>query len=147
ASDHQLDGFALSHETRKPLRAASSRQYSEVYFRETDLSRVLARDANVSRHGDFKPTAHTVTVDRRDHQFGSVLKPQKHFIRVQAEVILEGRIDTGEHLDIRAGGEKLVSGTGQDDDVDVIVHTRFENGVVELTVHLVCVGVRGRIEH
>ncbi len=66
---------------------------------------------------------------------------------MQAEVILEGGIDGREHLDVCAGREKLVACAGQDDDVDVVLHARAENGGIELLIHLVGVGVRGGIAH
>ena len=79
--------------------------------------------------------------------FGRVLQAQQHFVGVQAEVILERRVDAGQHLDVRASGEKLVARTGEHDDVNVVVHACFQDGLVELTVHFIGVGVGGRIEH
>ena len=47
-----------------------------------------------------------------------------------------------------APAEKNLSpGAGEQDDVDVVVHARLEDGLVELAVHLVGVGVGRRIVH
>src|SRR5215831_811132 len=66
---------------------------------------------------------------------------------MQAEVILECWIDAGEHLDIRTRREELISGAGQHNHVDVIVHASLEDRVIELAIHLVGVRIRGRVEH
>ena len=147
AGDHQLDGLALAHHARQALRAAGAGKHAEVHFRQADLARVLARNADVGRHGDFQPTADAVTVDGRDHQLGRVLQAQQHLVGVQAEVVLEGRIDAGQHLDVRARGEELVARAGQHDHVDVVVHARLEDGLIELAVHFVGVSIGRRIEH
>ncbi len=109
------------------------------------LPGILTRDADVGSHGNFQSAAHAVTVQRRNHQFGSVLQPQQGFVGVQTEVVLEGGIDAGQHLDIGAGGKKLVARAGEHDHVHVVVHARFENRLVQLPVHLVGVGIRRRI--
>ena len=93
ARDHQLDRLALADQARQPLRAAGAGKNAEVHFRQADLARILARDANVGSHGDLQAAADAVAVDRRDHQLRRVLQAQQHFVGVQAEVVLEGRID------------------------------------------------------
>src|SRR4029077_17951685 len=55
--------------------------------------------------------------------------------------------DAGEHLDVCSCGEELVACTRQDDYVSVVVHASLEDRVVELAIHLIGVGVCGRIAH
>ena len=147
AGDHQFDGLALAHHAREALGAAGARKHAEVHFRQSDLARFFARDAKVGGHGDLEAAADAVAVDGRDHQLRRVLQAQQHFVGVQAEIIFERRIDAGEHLDVRARGEKLVARAGQHDDVDVVVHARLEDGLVELAVHFVGVGIGRGIAH
>ena len=138
---------ALAHQARQALRSAGAGQHAEIHFGQSDLARILARDADVGRHRDLQSAAHAVPVQRGDHQLGRVLQAQQRLVRVQAEVVLEGRIDAGQHLDVRAGGEELVARARQHDHVDVVVHARRQDRIVQLPVHLVGVGVGGRIEH
>src|SRR5260370_40870531 len=86
-------------------------------------------------------------VDRRDHELRRVLQPQRGFMRVQEEVILERWIDRGQHLDVCAGGEKLIACAREYDDVNIVIHARLEDGLVEMTVHLGGVSVSRRIVH
>ena len=44
-----------------------------------------------------------------------------------------------------ARGKELLASSGQNDNVYVIVHPRLKDGVIELPVHVVTVGVCGRI--
>src|SRR5438552_11707973 len=46
AGNHQLDRLALPYQARKPLSATGSRQYAEIHFRQTNLARIFACDAN-----------------------------------------------------------------------------------------------------
>src|SRR6266516_1726538 len=147
AGDHQFDGLALPHQARKPLSATGSRQYAEIDLGQANLARIFARNSNVGGHGDLQPTADGMPVERRNHQLGRVLQAKQHFVGVEAEVILEGRIDAGQHLDIRAGREKLISRPGQQDDIDILIHAGFENGFIELSVHFIGVRIRRRIIH
>src|SRR5213080_688821 len=147
AGDHQLDRFALPYKARKPLSATRSWQNAEIHFRQTNLARIFACDANIGGHGDLQPTADGMPVERRNHQLGRVLQAKQHFVGVEAEVILEGRIDAGKHLNIRTSGKKLISRPGQQDDIHIIIHPSFENGVVELPVHFIGVRIRRRIVH
>ena len=73
-----------------------------------------------------------MSVERGNHQLGRVLKPQKHFVCMQTEVILEGRVNAGQHADVRARGKELVARAGNDDHIGVIVHTRLQNGSIHL---------------
>ena len=43
------------------------------------------------------------------------------------------------------GAEKFLARAGQHDDMNVVVHARREDGVVELPVHLIAVGIGRRI--
>ena len=64
---------------------------------------------------------------------------------MEAKIIFVDRINTGEHVDVRPGGEELVTGAGENHDVDIFVHACAQDSVVELPVHLVRVGVGGWI--
>ena len=88
-----------------------------------------------------------MSVDGSDDKFGSVFESQQCFVGVQAKVVLEGRVDAGQHFYIRAGREELVAYASEDDHVDVVIHAGFEDGIVKLTVHLVGVGVSRRVVH
>ena len=120
-------------------------QDAQIHFRQADLARILARDADVGRHGDLQAAAHAVSVQCGDHQLGRVLQAQQRLIGMQAEVILESRIDADQHLDVRAGGKEFIARAGQHDHVHIVVHARLEDGLIELPVHLVGVGIGRRI--
>src|SRR5581483_7230896 len=120
--DHQLDGFTLPHQPRQSLRAASPGKDAEIHFGQADLSRIFARDAKVSGHGDLETSTNAVAVDRGDHQLWRVFEPQERLVRVQAKVVLERRIDGRQHLDIRARREELVAIACQHHHVDVVIH-------------------------
>ena len=88
-----------------------------------------------------------MSVERGNHQLGRVLKPQKHFICMQTEVILEGRVNARQHADVGARGKEFLASTGEDDHVSVVLHPGLENRVVELAIHFVGIRVRRRIVH
>ena len=91
--------------------------------------------------------ADRVPVERGNHQLGRVLKPQKHFVCMQTEVILKCRINAGQHADVGARGKEFVASAGEDDHVSVVLHPGLENRVIELAIHLVGIRVRRRIVH
>ena len=144
-----ISSMALLFPTRRDRRCVPPvpGKHAEVDFGQADLARVFAGDPEVGRHGDLQPSANAMAVDRGDHELRRVLQPQQCFVCVQAEVILERRIDRGQHLDVRASGEKLVAHAGEHDHVHIVIHARPEDGLVELAVHFVGVGVRRRIVH
>ena len=76
---------------------------------------------------------------------GVFSRRKQRLIGVQAEVVLECGIGLGQHLNVRARTKELLTGACQDDDVNIFVHARLKNGVVQLPVHRVAVGVGGRI--
>ena len=86
-----------------------------------------------------------MAVERGDDQLRRLLQPIERLIGVEAEVVLELWRDLREHLDVGPGGEELLARAAQDDDVHGIVHARVEDAGIERLVHLVGVGVRGRI--
>ena len=105
------------------------------------------RDADVGSHGDLESAADGVAVQRGDDELRRLLEAVQRLVRMQAEVVLELRRDLGKHLDVRAGGEELVAGAAEHDDVDVVVHTRIQDARIELLVHFVGVGVgRGVVQ-
>src|SRR5205823_10976454 len=91
--------------------------------------------------------ANRVAVQRSNYQLWGVLKPQQHFVGMQAEVILEGWIDAGQHPYVRARRKKLVTGATEQYDVNVIVHAGPQDGLIELAIHFVGVSIRRRIIH
>ena len=86
-----------------------------------------------------------MSVQRGNDQFRRLLQAEQSFVGVQAEVVLECGIDAGQHLDICASGEKLLSRPGEHDHVRIVVHAGFEDCVIELAVHLIGVGIGRRI--
>src|SRR5262245_10051978 len=66
---------------------------------------------------------------------------------MEAEVVLECWIDAVQHLDVCAGGEEFVTYSGEQDHVDVVVHARLKDGVIELPVHLIGVSICRWIVH
>src|SRR5262249_34936462 len=145
ARDHQLNRLALADDAAQALRASGSGEHTEVDLRQPDLPGVAAGNTNVRRHGDLQAAAHAVAVERGDHQLGRVLQPEQRLIGMQAEIVFEGWIDAGQHLDVGAGGEKFVARPGQEQDVDVVVHARLQDALVDLPVHLVGVGIGGGV--
>jgi hypothetical protein len=88
-----------------------------------------------------------MAIDGSDHQLRRVLEAQQHFVGMETEIVFECGIDAGQHLDVCAGREKLIACAGQHDHVNVILHAGTQDCVIELPVHLVGVGVGGRIAH
>src|ERR1039457_855940 len=129
---------AFPHQARQALRSAGAGKYAEVDLGQADFARVFARDAEVGGHGDLQPSADTMAIDRGDHELRSVLQPEQHFIRVQAEVILEGWIDRGQHFDVRASREKLVAYAREHDHVHIVIHARPEDRSEERRVGKEC---------
>ena len=60
---------------------------------------------------------------------GRMLQAQQRLVRVQAERVLEGRRDRAEHRDVGARAKELLTFTSQDDDLDVLVHARAQDGL------------------
>jgi acyl carrier protein len=86
-----------------------------------------------------------VAVDRGDDELRRVLEAQEGLVGVQAEVVLEGRIDLAEHPDVGARAEELLAVARDDDRLHVVVEPRLEDRLVELAHHLVRVRVHRRI--
>ena len=122
-------------------------RYAEVDLGQADFAGVFARDADIGGHCDLKPAAYAVAIDGGNHQFRRVLETQQGFIRMEAEVILERRVDARQHFDVCTRGEELIAYACEHDYIDVVIHAGFEDGFVELAVHLVGIGVGGRIVH
>src|SRR5438105_1294484 len=150
---HQLDGLRPPERARQPLGAAGAWQDSERDLRQTDLSRVHARDAQIAGERDLQAAAHAVPVDRRDHELRRLLEPAERLVRVQAEIVLEVGSTLLKHLDVGTGAEELVGllgvgrrrRAGDHQDMDRLVHPRVEDMGVKLPHHLVAVRVRGRV--
>ena len=146
AGHHHLEGLGLADEAGQASGAAGPGEHTEVDLGQADLAAVLAGDADVRGHGDFETAADSVAVDGRDDDLRRLLEARQGFVGVKAEVVLEAGRDAVEHLDGRAGGEKLLTGTGDDDGRDLVVEAGSDDGLVEITEHAVRVGVhRGRV--
>jgi hypothetical protein len=120
-------------------------RHAERDFGQAGLAGALARDADVGRHRDLEAAADAVAVDRGDDQLRRLLEARQRLVGVQAEVVLEVRIDGLEHVDVRAGAEELLARARDQDDEDLRVEARLEDALVEVPHHLVRVGVRRRI--
>src|SRR5690349_3442696 len=66
---------------------------------------------------------------------------------MEAEVIFESRVHGGKHLDVGARGEELVARPGEQEHVNVIVHARPQDGILELPHHFIGIGVGRRVVH
>ena len=132
---------ALSDDARQALGAAGAGQHAEGDLGQADLDRPLARDAQVARERDLEAAAHGVAVERGDDELRRLLEAQQRLVGVEAEVVLERLVRLFEHVDVGAGAEELLAVAGDDEDVDVVVEARLEDGGVELLHHLVGVGV------
>ena len=64
--------------------------------------------------------------------FGVFSKPHEDFVAVQREVIFEAKRLAREHVDVGAGGKKLLDLAGDDDGVDIVVEARVEHRRVQL---------------
>ena len=147
AGDHKFDGLTLAHQPRESLGSPGSRQNPEVHLRQPDLPRIFARNADIGGHRNLQSSAHAVPINGSDHQLGRVLQTQQHFVGVQTKVILECRIDAGKHLDVRPGREEFIPSAGEEYDVRLIVHARFQDGIIHLAIHLIGIGIGGGIAH
>src|SRR5207249_3948769 len=70
---HEVDGAALPDEPGEPLRAPSSRQYTEGDLRQSDSPGAIGGDAEVCRHRDLEATANAVAVDRGNEELRCAL--------------------------------------------------------------------------
>src|SRR6266850_4993108 len=109
ARHHELDRGRLVDEPGQPLGAAGAREHAQRDLGEPDLARTLARDAEIGRHRDLEPAAHGVPVERRDHELGGLLEAVEGLVRMEAEVVLEDRIDRLQHVDVGARAEELLA--------------------------------------
>jgi hypothetical protein len=66
---------------------------------------------------------------------------------MQAEIIFESGVNAGQHLDVGAGGEELVTRAREHNHIHAVVHAGLQDGVIELPVHLVGIGIGGWIAH
>ena len=80
AGDHHFEGLGLPDEAGQASGATGSCEHAEVDLGKTDLSGVLAGDADVGRHGDFKSTTNGVSVDGTDDEFGGLLEARQGLV-------------------------------------------------------------------
>ncbi len=141
--------MALLFPTRRDKRCVPPvpGKHSQVHFRQANFARVLAGDPQVGGHGDFQSSANAMAIDRGNHQFRRVLQAKQHFVGMKAEIIFECGIHTGKHFDIRARGEKLISRSGEDDHIDIVVNPGLQNCLIQLAIHFVGISVGWRIGH
>ena len=141
AGDHHLEGLGLADEAGQASGTTGTGKHTEVDFGQADLAGVLASDADVGGHGDFKSTADGVAVDGTHDEFGRLLEAREGFVGVKAEVVLEAGADAVEHLDGGACREEGGTVAGQDDAGDAVVKTSTDDGFVDVSHHAVGVGV------
>jgi hypothetical protein len=126
-----------------PTRRA--REHAEVDLGQSELAGALLGDQDVRGHGDLEAAADRVPLESGDDQLGRLLQAVQRLVGVQAEVVLEVRVGRLQHVDVGAGAEELVAFALQNDHVHVLVEPGLENAVVELTHHLVRIGIGRRV--
>src|ERR1700730_13319621 len=147
AGGHKLESFGPPDHARESLRPAGSRQDAEVDLGQADLPTFLLGNANVAGQGDFQAAANRMAIERRDYQLGGLLEPAKRFVCVKTEVVFEVRVGLRKHGNARTRGEKVLARASNNDDMDVLVHARPQNCIVELKHHFMGITVDRRIVH
>src|SRR5215204_4070638 len=83
-----------------------------------------------------------MTINRCDHELGRLLEAIESLVRVKTEIVFVTWRNARKHLNVGAGAEKLLTFTGDYDDLDSFIHPRIEDRAIELLHHLVAVRVR-----
>ena len=120
AEQAQLDRRSATREAQQPLRAAEARDHAEVDLGLAEL-RVLARDAQMTRHRQLHPAAEREAADRRDHRFPEPLDLAHHLLAEARELERLHRRQRRELGDVRARDERLAARAGQHDDAHRVV--------------------------
>ena len=87
ARGDQLHGACITDQARQALRAAHARLQPQVHLRQSDPTGVPLGNADIAGQGQLQTSAHGVSVESGDHQFGGHLQPPGGLIRVKREVI------------------------------------------------------------
>ena len=104
---------ALAHEARQTLRAAVAGRDPELDLRLAEL-RVLAGDADVTRHGELAAAAERESVDRRDDRLAAGLESPKHALAaLRARLAIERPLPR-QIAGVGAGDERFRARAGED---------------------------------
>ena len=86
-----------------------------------------------------------MAIDGCNDQLRRVFHPHQRLVAVQTEEISELRGRRQQHLDVRARAEEFIAGAADDYDMNVFIEPSFENRIIQIAHHFVCVGVRRRV--
>ena len=127
------------------MSAAHSRNHTEIHFRQTRAPCIFFGNADVAGHRDFEPAADAVAIDRGNHEFRRVFETSQSFVAEKRKLIAEFRRFPGQHVDIRAGAEKLFASAAQHQHMDVFIEPRLHNRLVQLLEAIQRVRIHRRI--
>ncbi len=133
--------LAVPDQARQALRPGVAGNEAEVDFRLAQLRRV-GGEPQRARHRELAPAAERVAVDRGDHRLAEVLDQVEDVLPGQRVFAAGRRGQHGELVDVGAGDERLVAGSGHDDRPHAIVLLEFEHGAAQLVERLGVEGVQ-----
>lgn len=134
AGEHELERDAAAYETRQPLRSAISGENAESYLWLAEARRI-GSDAYCAGHGKLAAAAEGVAVEHRDDGLGELLDASEGGLAACSEGRGISRIDCGDLVDIRAGGEGFVTCTAKQDNVNDRIRTEGGEGFVQFAQH------------
>src|SRR6202163_1152289 len=126
---------AFAQQPGRALRAAVARQDAEVHLGLAEL-RVLARDANVARHGELAAAAEREAVDRCDHRHAQAFERARERLTFARLRLAGARVGQRVELaDVRARGERLRARAGEDHGAERVVRAELSARRAQLVEH------------
>src|SRR5215218_7278776 len=114
---NHLRGETWSDEPWQPLRAAPAGWNAQADLRLREAG-VLRGKANIAGDGQFATAAEGIPIDRSDHRLREAFDDAGQGLTLAPESQPLGRGEIHHLLDIRARGERPITGAGNDDDAD-----------------------------
>src|SRR6266581_3328665 len=136
ARQNEVEGIPLAHEARQPLRAAVPGRDAELHLGLAELGGV-ARDPQVTRHGELAAAPQGIPVHRRDDWFAAGLEATQHRLAMLRPRFAVEWALLCEIRDVGAGDEGLGAGAREDGPPDARVRRHALGGVGQLVHHLI----------
>src|SRR5262245_20078547 len=129
--EDEVLGDAKAADARQPLCPAPSRKDPEIHLRLAEL-RVRSRVAKVAGERELAAAAEREPVDRRERDLRRDLEQLPYLVAERAPVL--GLLDreAAHVLDVRAGRERLVARTGEDDHAHGVVPSQIGQALAQL---------------
>ena len=126
AGEQQFNRLALADQPRQTLRPGISRNQAEQNLWLSEL-RGLGRESQCAGHRQLAAAAEREAVNCRDDRLAEGLEQVEHVLAGQRVLAPAGRRLDTEFVDVGAGHERLVAGSGHDQHADGDVLLQFED--------------------